>query len=490
MKIHIQANASIAGLGLDSKDAAFGISYGPLRGQTINNPIFSLIKFITENLFKPKVPKETQDFAHSILKTSKQFEQQVRELPYSREDLKVQLNTPSKIHSFLDSSGSYKGLIPSENHLLYEANVSPEAAHTYVGAGTVVIGSEFFYTPGLGTHLRETMGVERSSSIIFLHELAHNLDFWMNPDSRETKTFSTSTPYEKYFESKHTAKGEIYADVVAILLQRNFDMQNGNYNYRETELSILRLQGARNGNFPKFDSADVDYNLNKLTHFTTPGLQELHSQLPSYGDKPLTLVEINGIANKISEIGLARTMVVTASVEQCSTIFKQFDSVDSIVEGFNISKEVGPEWLENHKKVVSFLENNKEHFPKPVSEMIWCYEFQPFAYKNLCHKIEEATGLEMPKIYAEIYSSNKAQPIHDVASINIPSIESINQQPSHKKDSPVNETGVPSQCLVSKIDVSATTPLSMIGSKDRIMQNMEAIRQKHLQTTPSRKLTL
>jgi len=410
MRVSIQANTpNLAGLGLDPKKTAFGITYGTGQGENIQGPFVDFLKTIIAKLIIPKESKEARVFSGSIAKSSAFFEQFAKHIPGRHDNLMIQLNVPTGLNSLLQIIGAYSHLVPEGYEYHFAQNSSTGAAHTYINSSVIVMGSGLFQQSVVGSCLKKNLGIERASSLVFFHEAAHNLDFWADPNNWSNKIQHEGTAHSAYFYEQQSTKRETYADVSAVLLQRNFDLQKGHYNHNQTQLDIKSFQEARNLEMTHFNSSSIKSSLNSLAHFTVAGLQELQREIPKYGNKPLTHQEIEHIARNITEIGLAKTMVVTASAENFNSIFKQFDSIDSIIGTFGLGEKINVKWLENHKKTVDFLKEHQANIPIPTEQLIWYYEFQPELFKKISQDIENSTGLKMPEVYTEDCLNSRKQ---------------------------------------------------------------------------------
>lgn len=398
MKIQIQSNTSMLKSFLDS-DISFGYHYGYENHQSQNNNnsfFFKVFSHLEKIFFKSEISNEQVDFAKSIIDTLTKYEKIINN-PDLINNLKVQLNFPTAFHEFL-TKNLYLTLFPTEYHDSFKSNSDLNAAEIISTENVVLLGSNCFFTDGFCTNLKNHIGIKRASSLILLHEIAHGLDVKLNSFKPKLKIENESA-YSKFFEQIFVTRREIYADVGSILLQRNIDIQEGVYSKEQTASDLNSLIFNRNKCLPIINNNDFNSFLYHLTHFSVPGLKHLKQQLEQYKDKPLSIDEINQLAKDCIDYGIAKLMVVTASAENFSNIFKNFNSVHAIVSDFGIDDKIDQKWLDNHKKTFDFLNTNKEKIPYPLNELIWNYEFNHIEYNRISAEIKNSHKIELPPVY-------------------------------------------------------------------------------------------
>lgn len=399
MKIKLQSNTSLIKSFLN-EDISFGYQYGYLNHEFKNEKnsfLFKVFSFLENKIFHTDLNDEKIDFAKSVAKTTKDYEEIIGDEYYTY-NLKVQINFPTKFHEFF-TKDFYLNMFSKEYHESFKSNSDLSAAEIVSTENVVLLGSNAFFTDGFCTDLKNHIGIKRASSLVLLHEIAHGLDVKLNSFTPKLK-IDGDTEYNRFFEQMSATKKEIYADVGAILLQRNIDLKNGTYDQEQTLSDLNSLMFHRNKSLPPLDTQNSKSFLHYLTHFTTPGLTHLKQKMNDYGDSPLSLEQINSIAKECCDVGLAKIMVVTASTEKFSNIFKDFKDVDSLVEDFGIGEHIDFEWLKKHKSIADKIHSEKDNIknielPYPLEQSIWNYEFNKIEFNRFNQNLKAKENIDL-----------------------------------------------------------------------------------------------
>lgn len=124
------------------------------------------------------------------------------------------------------------------------------------------------------------------------------------------------------FHNLHILISEIYADVGGLLLQRNYEIEKGMYNSEKFKQYIEDIKLYRieehieiEQKLPSVNAKNTIQYLNNINHLTAPGVDGLFEKIDALDTQMLSASEINKIAQKSVEQGMARTLLIMTHLD-------------------------------------------------------------------------------------------------------------------------------------------------------------------------------
>ena len=383
------------------------------------------------------------------------------------EDLKIHINVDSAFNNFLKLAGKKAALMiydfaPNTATKIYsnvEKLLNTESAYINILKKEIYMGTSFFQKPPsevpsgmeeLGYNIKKNIGLEDATNFIVFHEASHSFevtnykdygfgeasDFFKNlkrmvyilnnPEIlnelnkkiiEKNEIFGINEVDKIYISNVSSLMREIYADVGAILLQRNKDIYENNHT-KEKDIKIVEtiINAREKEQLGLIKLCSDNLYVNGFSHFTSSALMKVKEmyELNKIDKKILSQKEINNIVSNVLEQGLSRVLLaniksnnenigqlkILFSLMKINEINKDEFTTDINVLSFDDYKEsikflkeaAGEEWV---KKLNDVSDEVKENGMR--SRSIWNGVFHKETYE-----IEKQESIENNKLLKEI----------------------------------------------------------------------------------------
>lgn len=338
----------------------------------------------------------------------------------------IHLNLSSSFNKFLQicSLKTYKILgdnTPKSILNLY-SSLDSNAGHIYSLDKKMYIGSDIFKEKDFFTstnYVKNELGLQKATNFLIFHEASHAFEhtnlgdfgFKVAPLVNKIRTISLilnenpsqinklnkqiaehpeygTPPVDPFFISNtFSLYREIYADVGAVLLQRNKDIVDGIHSKDDDIKNVSTIMKSRDKEQLQFkQNFGSGLYVTQYNHFTSPGLAHIkklliNEQIPN---KVLTQEEIHNISIAAVEVGISRVLLANIqanndNVGQLKTLFNiSFDK--ELKENNYVLNEINPQaysdgikqlkdsagevWVENFKERMERIKEYKVSDPR------------------------------------------------------------------------------------------------------------------------------
>lgn len=369
----------------------YGITYQSTEKDSFYARMLKKIDKVYGKAYDAKTTEEEMKIIETISATSQYLAEHVHK--NLGDFIKIQINMPTPFNDLLHRNPII--LRAEENQIEnMQSDHDPNAAHvlnSFASRGNIFLGVDFFNNKH--NNFANTISTMTSKKdcveYVLLHEFSHTVDFetrskYINTHKDETnhvlKNLSSSTnmynlekinqsiekdfpngeytPIKPAFSSQlHTLRGEMYADISGILLQRNYKIHLDDYTPEHTEKMVDVISLSRRNTLVEIDAPKGTI----LTHMTSPSLDSLKSELNTLPNRTLTDEEIHNITDKHMRIGMAKTILTMIHAD--NHLIPQFKSLFSLQKNPQYSDS--PHIEEPYMKIDTGI----NHFQKTVQHL-------------------------------------------------------------------------------------------------------------------------
>lgn len=337
MKIKINSSASITlDEALKDVDFSYGFTmYNDKRQRTqrfTDDKSFALKMLAKIDNFLG-VSKESQEFTDTIARATQHLNNTLGQEVL--EHTSVQLNNKSTITEMLRDFG------------ILSRTLDPHKAHVHLGQKQIVMGPDFTKYHSASQKLIEKYDAKKMYEQTLFHEFAHTMELHfydkkefhlseiihgvltrihdynqppyierINNKLKETQKEDFFKVDERLFKELCSLRAEIYADIGAVLLERNYDLEKGVYHVEKFKQYIEDVKTYRNDEHASVKKTvtsetpkQIEKYLTTINHLSTFGMDGLFDRIKEFGDKPLNESEINKIAHQSIDQGMARALL-------------------------------------------------------------------------------------------------------------------------------------------------------------------------------------
>ena len=479
MKIKLSANSIVnVSKELEEINLNHGYSIGNVDTVGKSNWTKKILGKIDKTISYVKpISEESSLVVEYIAKAAKFLSIQEETKEKHVEELKIHINVDSTFNNFLKLAGKKTALMiydfaPDTAIKIYsnvEELLNTETAYIKKIQKEIHMGTKIFEKNGYSTfgyNLKQEIGLEDATSLIVFHEASHSFEeinrnvygFQLGSFMAEMKVltqiitgvekkikelnevittkkdiFGVNEVDKYYWGNISTLTGEIYADIGAVLLQRNKDIYENKHN-KEKDIKIVDalISGRNKEQASLLKTSSEKIYVNSFTHLTSLALIDIKKIYESneIEDKILSQQEIHSICMKGVKAGLSRVLLTSMksnneNIGQIKLIFALIDinenqkdldlnikeiKSNSYKEGISKLKEyAGEEWV---KKLNEISDEVKENGMR--SRSIWNGVFHKEIYE-----IEKQKSMENNKLLKEIDVSHSEKEIVRKIPINI-----------------------------------------------------------------------
>lgn len=344
MNLQLLANSNVK---LPSNLSHIKIDYGysyywdELVNLTINNSFTARQLFILDNLLNHINPtNETDKKIIAEIAEKSYFLDQALEEDFTK-NLKIQINVNSGLNSQFKKLAT---TLFNPRHPL-ALSVTSNISFMYPDTQQVVIGTKEFnlnkkeFEKGVVifnyAYMKQS-SLQEAVAFTLLHEISHTLENYCNKNygplddkihnvysvlkyfdnnienNKDEKNTKKITPQDynikdTLIQNLHVLYGEIYADCGAILLQRNYDIQNNKYNIEVLDKSFTSLINSREVE-KEIISKLPENNMIISDHWTVYGLKFLNEEILTYPEKILSQKEIHSLSQQAVTYGIEEVL--------------------------------------------------------------------------------------------------------------------------------------------------------------------------------------
>lgn len=365
-----------------------GMTYQSTEKDSFYTRMLKKIDKVYGSFYDVKTNPDDIHIIKTISATSQYLAENVH--PNLGDFINIQINIPTPFNEFLNKNPIVLGTGKEDLINRMQEDHDPSTAHV-TKTGDIFLGVDFFNNED--NHFAQTINTTTSKKdcveYVLLHEFSHRVDFetrskYLNTHKDEMnhllKNLSgTNNLYnlEKYNQSiekdfpngeyapikssfssqLHTLRGEMYADISGILLQRNYKIHHDDYTSEHTEKMLDVVSLARRNTLVSIDAPKG----NILTHMTSPSLDSLKPELKTLPNRILTDEEIHNITDKHMRIGMAKTILTMIHAD--NHLIPQFKSLFSLQKNPQYSDS--PHVEEPYMKIDTGI----NHFQKTVHHL-------------------------------------------------------------------------------------------------------------------------
>lgn len=390
---------------------SYGFEKNDERDNT-NSWSIKLFSKVEKMLFKkdlPEADKEVIDYVTQSASFLNVFFN--KNEPDYIKNMTISMNVNSEFNQFLKTSIDTISHIYPKGISKFKRGVDDVAAFVDPQSKKMIIGSSLFTKESEFKNpfidiLIDKIGKEKAVAFIIFHEASHTFQatninkydpIWddkisnillyakeLNCNSEKINSITIAEELnneniinhknkfpiidQKFLNELTTLEGEIYADVGAILLARNADMEKDRYNIKNiSKLTDLIIEARqKEHNFGNMGLTEKEF-VSNFSHFTSPGLEHLKEILETIPEKVLSQKEIFEYASQASHIGLARVIVSStiaskSNMEQIELLLnledtqvspqlpKNIDKKKTLTGFNNLKKLAGESWINRFDK--------------------------------------------------------------------------------------------------------------------------------------------
>jgi hypothetical protein len=266
---------------------------------------------------------------------------------FSLSNMSVQINNDTLVNR---GFRHFMTLFNRKNPLFNKDSLNLEAGFVRLNIRHIKMGSRVYQNEALSYQddLHKKIGKEHLAEFVFFHELGHSLEY-SNPGQHYSSEFvpllsrinalsvagnvkefnqtlkdHTSPnpipfgPIDAHFMNNlNTLKSEIYADATSILMNRNYDIERGDWSEDRTDFYLESIIESRKQSMidlaPKSKSfAAINHHVNRINHFTSPGLEGLAEKIHAFGNQIISQQDIHRLAQEAVTQGVCRMLVLSA----------------------------------------------------------------------------------------------------------------------------------------------------------------------------------
>ena len=480
MKIKLSANSIVnVSKELEEINLNHGYSIGNVDTVEKSNWTKKILGKIDKTISYVKpISEESSLVVEYIAKAAKFLSIQEETKEKHVEELKIHINVDSTFNNFLKLAGKKTALMiydfaPDTAIKIYsnvEELLNTETAYIKKIQKEIHMGTKIFEKNGYSTfgyNLKQEIGLEDATNLIVFHEASHSFevtnykdygfgeasDFFKNlkrmvyilnnPEIlnelnkkiiEKNEIFGINEVDKIYISNVSSLMREIYADVGAILLQRNKDIYENNHT-KEKDIKIVEtiINAREKEQLGLIKLCSDNLYVNGFSHFTSSALMKVKEmyELNKIDKKILSQKEINNIVSNVIEQGLSRVLLaniksnnenigqlkILFSLMKINEINKDEFTTDINVLSFDDYKEsikflkeaAGEEWV---KKLNDVSDEVKENGMR--SRSIWNGVFHKETYE-----IEKQENIENNKLLKEIDVNHSEKEIVRKIPINI-----------------------------------------------------------------------
>lgn len=331
---------------------------------------------------KHQLSDEEKEIIRNVSDVSKYLSSQVDASVV--DNLKIQLNVNTPFNELVMKNPAIIGVNKSKTDSL-QKDMGTSATHIYPKQGNMFIGLDAF-KPGeeLSDALHQHISLKENVEFTIFHEISHGVEYQnkrnhhdipegpienilgsldhlkyrdnlhlVNQSIKESYPDGNYAPIDAHIaENLSILKGEIYADVGGLLLQRNYKISKGEFSPESTHRMVEGVSQSRKAIFEANDHIDSALILN---HHTSPGLDALKDDLDDLPERELLADEIHALAQKYTKAGMAKTIKTMIAAE--NQLIPQLKSLASMRVDLNPNSKapLKVDDSQNH-----FLEMNKD----------------------------------------------------------------------------------------------------------------------------------
>lgn len=378
-------------------DISHGYSYGPGYEEEFNADNSVFVKFVKKvdkfvSFFAPVSQKE-REISTEITKSSASFSDYLSKFePDFLDHSSVVINSDSTLNKQIRNV-AYEIAPHSIWGTKMAKGVSDEGPHAFLFDRKVVMNASSFNTENNNDfigNLNNNIGLDKSVQLILLHEFSHIfqivnntkngsqydstfMKIWVLSDrlTRDDKFLSKfkaqieNDPHQqfnpintKFLSEVAVLPREIFADVGAILLRRNMEINNGTFDANQEKEIMKAIKESRNSE-QLYHSEFRGHPSTAFDHFTSEGISHLEQVYDNLPSRHLSIEEISRICEKCIEVGFSRFVLTSiASNEESLAQFKNIFYLQPTTD-------------ENHKVIDVNLDtsNTTNHFISSVEQL-------------------------------------------------------------------------------------------------------------------------
>jgi len=470
MRIKLSANSNVS---LPAHLAGINVDYGYSiyhlnRDDDWQVKVASALDRIF-SLFKP-LNSEQKEFINSVTKSAKFLDDSIPVEDSHLDDFNIQLNIKTPLN---DSIRKISNLLAKTttgeikynfDHLFFTTDEhagfmcsSKKIIETDKGESrfeyrnTMLLGTEFFNQKEnhFSNCIKDDLGLTKMTNLLVYHEASHAFELTnvkqfgnkfakifddINKNSNILAYNEVQRAYLNNLIENHPNSGfnkiepkynheiaslfkEIYADVGAVLLQRNQDIVEGKHS-KESDLTNINalISGRNNEDYMVKKNLNGFEYVSEFNHFTSPGLEYLKENYESLPVKVLSQEEIHTIAHKAVEQGISRVLIASSVANDINrneliTLFSIQKETKECIGGFReelnlyaksdinlynirleeLSEYAGKDWIKNFYNNVNQIYSEKLPNPK---KMVWNAAFHQEQFrKDLAMPPEASTEI-------------------------------------------------------------------------------------------------
>jgi hypothetical protein len=278
-------------------------------------------------------PQASKDFTHIIAKATQYLNNTLGQDVL--QGTTVQINNKSGLTSMLRTYG------------ILANTLDPHQAHASILSKKIVMGENYIKVHSSRRLLVDKYSEEKIHENTLFHEFSHTMEIhfynkneihyndlidgtlsrlnqynqieYINKLDKKLKEEQGEKfiPVERnFFKELYVLRGEIYADVGALLLERNYEIEKGTYNPEQFKQYIEDIKTYRtheHASIKKLLSSQTKDSfrlyLNQFNHLTTFGVDGLFDRIKDFDNNPLNENEINKIAQHCVAQGISRAFL-------------------------------------------------------------------------------------------------------------------------------------------------------------------------------------
>lgn len=498
MKIKLSANSLVS---LPDQLSDINLEYGYSYGYDNNDKSWFeklQLKFLSMfdkgfSLYKP-LDEESKKIVEYTAKAAKFLNEQDKETRNNYvEGLDIQININSTFNKFLKNGILVLNDFLDENAPTFKNKIltmlDSDVGYIYSFTKKMYIGNEAFQEKEEFSslfHLKKKVGLERATNYLIFHESSHAFEHtnlsefgakldpmlfglrtncmilsdytkdlnMINAKIRENPDWGTPEIDSRFIANTYLLFREIYADIGALLLQRNKDIKEGVYSKeQDLEMVDVLIEARSMEQLVGRTKLNLGNYVTSYTHFTSPGLEHLRELYfnDSLPNKQLTQKEIHDIACKAVEVGISKVLLATITanndnVGQLKTLLNIVPS--ELGSPFNIDIQ-NIEREKYLKGILNFQNFAGENFCKKFEENLvliekhdvqeprakWHAAFHPYALKN-----DIAKSIDYNKELEELFGVRNKLRFEEKLNDNQREVDFVNSSLEEQKFSPVIST--------------------------------------------------